>query len=192
MKMKAKTLTTLALMIALTVILGLTPLGYIPIGAIEITLMCIPVVVGTLVLGLKPGLILGLAFGVTSLIKALTAPPALLVPLLDQPLVLYTSVFLPRLLIPLTTWLVYQACQKLKPALSIGISAAVGSLTNTVFFLGLIILLGADKVAEGFGMTVGAVIGTLATVGATNGLPEAAVAVIVTIPVVKALQRLNQ
>ena len=47
--------------IALVVLLGLTPLGLIPLGFINVTILHIPVIIGALALGLKGGLILGLA-----------------------------------------------------------------------------------------------------------------------------------
>ena len=189
MKLKTKTLTTLALLVALTVILGVTPIGYIPLFAIEITIMCIPVIIGTILLGWKSGLILGFAFGVTSLIQAFVKPTPLLAPLLDYPLVLVASVFIPRLLIPVTTWGAYRLLKKAPKGISIGIASAAGSLTNTVFFLGLIILLGSGPVAAAFDMTKGAVALTLGGIALTNGLPEAAAAIVLCVPIVMALRK---
>ena len=60
-------LVLLALFVALIVLLGSTPLGLIPLGFINVTILCVPVVVGALYMGWKYGLILGLAFGLTSL-----------------------------------------------------------------------------------------------------------------------------
>lgn len=191
MNMKTRKLTMTALMIALTLILGLTPLGFLtlPIISIEITLMCIPVIIGTVILGWKQGLILGLVFGLTSLYKGLTAPTPLLAPLLNYPLVLYPSIFIPRLLIPLATWGIYKATSKLPKAISLGITAGVGSLTNTILFLGMVFVLGSAPLAASFNMTVGAVASALALAVATNGLPEMVVAIIICVPVILALKR---
>ena len=60
---KLRNLVLLALFIALIFLLGQTPLGLIPLGWCNVTLLVIPVAVGTLYMGLKNGLILGLAFG---------------------------------------------------------------------------------------------------------------------------------
>ena len=37
-----------SLLVAICLLLGLTPVGYIPIPPIEITLLCIPVIIGTI------------------------------------------------------------------------------------------------------------------------------------------------
>lgn len=189
MKTKTWRLTTTALMIALTLLLGLTPIGYIPTPfGIKITIMCLPVIVGAIVLGWKTGLILGFVFGLTSLFQALT-DPQWLAPLVKYPLALYPSIFIPRLLIPLTAWGLYKLAGKLPKAIGIGIASAVGSLTNTVFFLGMIFLLGAKPLADSMGITVGAVGAALALPIVTNGLPEMAVAIVICIPVILALKK---
>ena len=73
---KLRNLVLLALFIALIFLLGQTPLGLIPLGWCNVTLLVIPVAVGTLYMGLKNGLILGLAFGATSFLSALLRPSA--------------------------------------------------------------------------------------------------------------------
>ena len=190
MNNKTFRLTATAMMIALTFILGLFGYITIPFTTIEITVMCLPVIIGTVMLGWRQGLVLGLIFGLTSLYKALTAPSPLLAPLLQFPLALYPSIFIPRLLIPLATWGVYRLTRKLPKAIGIGLTTAAGSLTNTVLFLGMAFFLGANPVAAHFGMTVEAVGNTLATVVLTNGLPEMAAAIIICTPVLLALNKL--
>ena len=60
---KTTRFTLTALFAALVFLLGLTPLGLIPLGFIYVTILAMPVIIGTLVLGLRTGLLLGLAFG---------------------------------------------------------------------------------------------------------------------------------
>nr|MDD6335306.1 ECF transporter S component [bacterium] len=191
MNKKTVWLATTALLAALMFVLGLTPLGYIPIGPIQITLMCVPVAIGTLVMGLKCGLFLGLMFGVTSLIRSLMAPSeaGLLVPLLDMPVVMYTCIFVPRLLVPLAVYGTQKLLSRAPGAVATGVAAVAGSLCNTVAFLGLIYVLGAQQLAQAFSMSTAAVAKTFVVIAATNGLPEAAVAAIVCIPVVHALRK---
>ena len=104
--MNTKRLTATALMLALTLILGLTPLGFLPLPflSIDVTLMCLPVIIGAVLLGWRSGLLLGLTFALTSLYKAFTAPSPLVAALMSHPLALYPSIFLPRLLVPLVAW----------------------------------------------------------------------------------------
>jgi uncharacterized membrane protein len=191
MNMKTRQLTATALMIALTLILGLTPLGFIkiPFTGIDVTLMCLPVIIGTVILGWRSGLLLGLIFGLTSTYTALTSPSPLLVPLLKYPLIMYPSIFIPRLLIPLVTWGVYRLTIRLPKAVGLGITAAAGSLTNTVLFLGMVFALGAKPLAENFHMTESAVGTTLALIVVTNGLPEMVVAILLCTLIILALNK---
>ena len=68
--MNTKQLVLTALFIALILLFGLTPIGMIPLGFINISLLGVPVVIGTLVLGLKTGLLLGFCFGTVSALSA--------------------------------------------------------------------------------------------------------------------------
>ena len=191
MNTKTRRLTATALMAALTLILGLTPLGFltIPFTTIDITLMCLPVIIGAVVIGPREGLLLGLLFGLTSMFKAITAPSVLVAALQPFPWALYPSIFIPRLLIPMAAWGVWRLTLRLPRAVGLGITAAAGSLTNTVLFLGMFYLLGAQPIATHLGMSARAVGIMLATVVLTNGLPEAAAAVLLCVPIILALQK---
>ena len=59
MKNNTRQLSLTALFVALVFLLGLTPLGLITLGFINVTILCLPVIVGTILLGLKTGLLLG-------------------------------------------------------------------------------------------------------------------------------------
>ena len=71
---KLRQLTLTSLFIALVVLFGMTPLGLIPVGTLNATILHIPVIIGVIALGLKPGLILGLAFGLVSTLRAFGIP----------------------------------------------------------------------------------------------------------------------
>ena len=68
-----RTLAQLAILIALLAVLTFTPIGFIMVPPVSITLMHIPVIVGAMLMGPKQGGVLGLAFGLFSMIKASTA-----------------------------------------------------------------------------------------------------------------------
>ena len=59
----------LAVLIAIMLLFSFTPIGYLKVGAIEITFMCIPVAVGAILLGPACGALLGAVFGVTSFVQ---------------------------------------------------------------------------------------------------------------------------
>jgi uncharacterized membrane protein len=199
MNSKTRKLTITSLLAAICFVLGLTPVGYIPIPPISMTLLCLPVIIGTITEGLGVGLLLSLVFGITSFFKAigLTMVPDPLGTYLLQISTIRTLVviFIPRLLIPVTTWLVYRLIigeVNRRQKVATGVAAFVGSMTNTVFFLGTMYLLflpEIDTVAAGFETTPDLLLGVLAALGAINGLPEAAVAVLLCVPIVWALTK---
>ena len=123
-------------------VLSYTPLGFIPIGAISITIVHLPVLIGLMVQGLPTGLFLGTLFGVISLLRSLT-PTGLLDPFFINPLI---SV-LPRALIPLAAWGVYRlvlkalAGRKGAQHAAVAAGALCGSIVNTAGVLGMLYLL---------------------------------------------------
>lgn len=193
---------TTALLVAVCLLLGLTPVGYIPIGPVSLTLMCLPVIIGTITQGLKTGLVLAFVFGMTSLFSALgiTLVPSLLGTTLIGISVLKAVIviFIPRLIIPITTWLVYNAIARRTPKrqkLAVGAGAFVGSLTNTVLFLSILYLLFMPEIGDlsaAFGTTPELFGGLLVGIGAMNGLPEAVVAMVLCVPIVAALKKYNK
>lgn len=185
---KTRKIVLTALMIALMLVLQLTGVGLIKLGVINITLYCTIIAIGTLILGWKSGVTLGVAFTAISLWSAIQAPSALVAPIMAEsvPMVCLMS-FLPRILVPLVTYCLHSVLVKknVNGKVAIAVSAAAGSLTNTVFYLGLMLI--------GYAVTVANYTGLLATVGSialAAGLPEAAAAAIVSTPVVLALRKI--
>ena len=64
--LELKRFTAASLLVGLVLLLGFTPIGLIPLGFINVTILCIPVVIGTLLMGLKTGLLLGFTFAVSA------------------------------------------------------------------------------------------------------------------------------
>ena len=71
---KTSEMVKMALFIALIILLSVTPLGYIPLGAIDATTIQMPVIIGAVLFGWKKGAVLGGVFGLTSLIKNTVQP----------------------------------------------------------------------------------------------------------------------
>lgn len=178
----------LALFVALIVLLGFTPLGLIPLGFINVTILCVPVIVGTLFMGWKCGLLLGMAFGLTSFISALIKPSALVSTLMGaSPLAVGVMSILPRLCVPLAAWGVYSLLRKKNEHLAVSAASVMGSLTNTVLYLGMMllfyILCGIDTA------------GVLSLIGGTAiiaGGCEALAAAILVTPILAALKRIRK
>ena len=72
---KTRTLAIAGILTAITFLLGLTPIGYIPLPTMKITILCIPVLIGVLLEGLGVGIWLGFVFGLTSLIQIFMGDP---------------------------------------------------------------------------------------------------------------------
>ena len=194
MKNNVRLLTFTAFFIALILLFGSTPFGLIPLGFVNVTILAIPVVIGTIVLGILPGLILGFSFGLISTLSmfgmTMTAPSALASALAAaNPLLAIVMCFAPRLMVPVVTHLAFRSLAgpegRMKRALPV--AAVAGSLTNTVLYLGLMLL---------FYSTVGLdstkLRGIIAGVGLIAGGSEAAVNAILTTPIVMALWKVER
>ena len=114
---------------AISAVLGMTPLGFIPVGPTRATIMHIPVIIGAIMEGPVVGGLVGFIFGVFSIFQAITNPTPVSVVFLN-PLV---SV-LPRILIGIVTYYVYSGLQKL------GNKKTLGLLY--ILWIGIIIYLG--------------------------------------------------
>ena len=190
MNKKTHQLVLTALMIALMIVLQMTGIGLIRLGVINITFYCTVIAIGAMMLGLKSGLILGFAFGTISLISAVQAPSGLVAPLTSTPSgwpLVAVMCYVPRLLVPVMAYGVYAILNKggVNPHISVGAGAAAGSLTNTILYLGLLLLNYSITVADYPGL-----LATVGTIALTGGIPEAIVAALVASPVVIALKKI--
>ncbi len=172
-------MTIVGMLSSITVILGLTGYGFIPLPMAKATIMHIPVVIGAILEGPMVGLMVGLLFGLFSIFQNMTAPNILSFAFLN-PLV---SV-LPRVLIGLTAYYCYKLIPGKNEGLKIGIGAAVGSLTNTVGVLGMIYILYAADFAAARGIDPATVFAVISGIAVTNGLPEAILSAMITVPVI--------
>lgn len=144
----------LSLLIAVIVLLGLTPLGMIPLGFIYVTILCVPVIIGTLYLGWKQGMILGLAFGLVSFYTALTKPSGLGAPLMAaSPILTFVMCVAPRLCVPLSAWMFYHRLQKKSNDKAVFDSIVIfGALSAAIIGLIVVVILyfaGTLRVPQG-------------------------------------------
>ncbi len=184
---KTRKLVIAGVLTAITFLLGLTPLGYIPLPTMKITILCIPVIIGVLMEGLGVGIWLGFIFGLTSFINIYYPgdPFGLFILGISVPRTL-AVIFIPRLLVPVTAYYTYKAIKlignKITDKAGYGVAALIGSLTNTVLFLGGIYLLfipEMSEVASFIGTTKAGMMAFIGTIVVTNGIPEAIAAVII-------------
>lgn len=170
-------ITILGLLTAIMVIMMYTPLGTLPLGFMSITIAHIPILIATILLGLKQGLILALIFGSISMFKAITAPVAVLDPLFANPLIS----ILPRLMIPITTHYMYLALKKANEYFRVAGAVIVGNLTNTFFvYLSIYLFVRADFEAATGKTAIAAIIGLVSS----STLIKTIIVVLITVPIV--------
>ena len=138
-------LTQLALLAALLLVMNFTPLGYLQVGPLSMSLMSIPVAIGAMLMGPVDGAILGGVFGATSFMQAMQGTSAMGAALFAySPVGSFVVCFVARVLVGLCCGLVYQGMRKILPGKE-KVCAAVGGFAaaflNTVFFMGFLVLL---------------------------------------------------
>ena len=163
-------MSIISVLSAISIMLSMTPLGFIPIGPTNATIMHIPVIIGAIVEGPMVGMTVGLIFGLTSLIRNLTMPTITSFAFIN-PLV---SV-LPRVLIGIVAYYVYKLAIKItkNSFVSGWITGFIGSLVNTVGVLGMIYILYGARYAEALEKSAASAKTLLLTLATTSGIPEA-------------------
>ncbi|MDY6826686.1 MAG: ECF transporter S component [Bacillota bacterium] len=155
---------------AIAILLGVTRLGFIPVPtpAGHATIMHIPVILGGVLEGPVVGLITGAIFGLFSFLQ----PGA---PYFADPLVS----ILPRLFIGIAAYLVYVSTRRINNTLAAVLAGAVGSAVNTILVMGMITLRGYLPAEVSL------------SVGLLHGIPEMIVAAVLTVILVKGIQRIR-
>lgn len=187
-RQKAYHLTMRSLFIALIIIQAYIPfLGYIPLGVINLTIIQITVIIASITLGYKDGMIIGGCWGLVKLLIAYTSPSSLMDTLVFRnPIV----TVIPRILIGLFAGLVFKACYQhtQKIAFSSICAAIVGSLTNTCFLLGFMFIFTGHSAMSVYGVTSSnALLHILMTIAFTNGIPELIASAVITPLITKAI-----
>ena len=94
-----RSMVELALMSAIIIVMAMTPLGYLKTPVLSITLLTIPVAVGSIILGPKGGAFLGAVFGATSFAQAVSGGGGMTAILFQaNPLGVTFLCFVPRIL----------------------------------------------------------------------------------------------
>lgn len=141
-RVSATYLTELSLLVAIIILMAFTPIGYIKVFAVEITLIVVPVAVGAITLGPKAGAVLGGVFGATSFIRCfgLNAFGTMLLSI--NPFGAFVTCFIARILVGWFTGLIYAVLKRtnVKEVTSILISSLCCPLLNTVLFMSSTIL----------------------------------------------------
>lgn len=143
-RMDTRRMVLLAMLSGILLMMSFTPLGYLNIGPLAISLNMIPVAIGAVALGPGGGAFLGAVFGITSCLQCvgIGGTSYMGVILFEiSPALTILQRFVPRLLAGWLTGVVYQALHRLHFPYASYIAGFGAALFNTAFFMGALVLL---------------------------------------------------
>ena len=187
-KKDTRWLASVALMVAVVILLANTPLGMIQLPVVKATTVHIPVILGAVLLGPMAGCILGCTFGICSMISNTMAPT--LLSFAFSPFMSMTGVSGAvkavwisvgcRILIGLAAgWLwIFLSKFRMNRTVALAVTGFIGSMVNTVAVMGSIYKLLALQYAQVKNVAIDAVWGLIMTTVTASGIPEAVVAAI--------------
>lgn len=199
---KTVEMVQLALFSAIIIIMAFVPfLGYIPLGFMNATIIHVPVIIASVVLGYKKGAFLGFLFGLTSLLNNTFKPnltsfvftPFYSIGADSGNLLSLVICFVPRILVGVIPCFVYRgitkgfAAKKWGEAVGLASAGLAGALTNTLLVMNMIYLFFGNSYAAAKGLTIDALYGVILGVIGAQGVPEAIVAAIFTLTIGGAL-----
>ena len=189
--MSVRQLSTAGLLVGITIFLGISGYGFIPLFAVNATILHIPTIIGAMAAGPKVGAMTGFFFGMFSFIQAFRSP-AVMMQFASSYNPLYALIIcvVPRVAIGWIAWKLFRILPG-KVAVRAGGAAVITTFLHTVMFLSLFYLLVGVPFAEHLGVSPVAVAEMLAGIAGANGIPEAIVAGVITAPILSALYRIG-
>ncbi len=153
-KFNTKQLTVLGLLTAVLLLMAYTPLGYLNIGPLAITLNIIPVALAAITLGPVGGAIIGAVFGLTSFLQCIgiggtSAMGAMLFDI--NPILAFIQRFIPRVLDGLLLGYIFKGIRKVSNVhVSCFVAGFFSAFLNTAFFMtALVLLFGSSDYVQG-------------------------------------------
>lgn len=206
--MKTKNFTLTAIFLSIILLFAFTPFGFIHLGVVKATLIHIPIIIASIILGPKIGAFLGLVFGFTSIAINTTTPTLLsfafspVIPVLGTDHGSIWALFIaivPRVIIGFIPYYIFKVFQKAiikkksiqKPALFF--TGLLSTFIHTFLVMGSISVLFQEAYAEAINATsTSTIYKAVLTVFLTNGIAEAVLAGIVAMAVVPALLKVSK
>ena len=165
-------------------------LGFIPIGPLRATLLHVPVIIAAIVLGTKQGCLIGLVFGLSSLLMNTMQPTVtsfVFSPFISGSVLSAVIAIVPRVMIGFVSGSIYQLIKNKQQTIAIAVAAFLGALTNTVLVLGGIWALFGTSYAKAIGQDASKLGSYFLAVSSTQSLLEAFVGVVIVVIVTKPL-----
>ena len=195
-KQKTKNLAFMSLFIAIEILMVMIPfLGFIPVGPLRATTLHIPVIIAGIVLGKKQGAVIGLVFGLSSLMMNTIQPTItsfVFSPFLSGNVLSAVIAIVPRVLIGYVAGLIYEKLKDKNEIMAMSIGSFLGAMTNTILVLGGIYVIFGSAYADAIGQDLSALLPYLLGIITTNGIVEAIVGTIIAIMVSRILIQLKK
>lgn len=187
-KFNTRKLVLIGMLSGISMFLGLSNIGFIPLPWMKVTIMHVPAIIGGIVEGPIVGAIVGLIFGLFSVYDNITRPVSLFSPFFMNPIIS----IVPRVLIGIVSYYIYRFIKNKfnKENIGIGIAAAAGTITNTVGVLGLVYIFTVNNLTIVKGIDPTTIGATLLTIVGTNCVPEIIVSILLVVPICLGLFRL--
>ncbi len=139
---KTLKLVETAMLAAIVVLMSFTPIGYLKVGALSITFIMIPVVIGGITVGPAAGAVLGAIWGATSFWQCFGMDAFGTTLLSLNPVGTFITCVVARILAGWLAGLIYMAISKIGPKARI-IGCPIASLSvaliNTTLFMGSLV-----------------------------------------------------
>ena len=202
-------LVQVAIFGAIICIMAFTPcLGYIPLPFTRATIIHIPVIIASLLMGPKKGGVLGFLFGLTSFINNTLNPTA--TSFVFTPFYSIGEIsggigsviicFIPRILVGVFPYFVSKLVLKLSSEetkkrgvsnIGLVVSGVAGALVNTLLVMNLIYVFYGEAYIEASGKAAALGYTVILSIIGINGVPEAIIAGILTLCIGKVLLKKN-
>lgn len=206
--MKTRDFTLTAIFLSIILLCAFTPFGFIHLGVIKATLIHIPIIIASIILGPRIGAFLGLVFGVTSIIIN-TITPTLLsfafspaIPVLGLSHGSFWALFIaivPRVIIGVIPYYIFKTFRnaiikkKSIQKIALFLTGLFSTFIHTFLVMGSISFLFQDAYVQAINASsTSAIYKAVLTVFFTNGLAEAILAGIATLTVVPTLLKLSK
>ena len=143
-RVDTRRMVLLAMLSGILLVMSFTPLGYLNIGPLAISLNMIPVAIGAVALGPGGGAFLGAVFGITSCLQCvgIGGTSYMGVILFEiSPVLTIIQRLVPRVLAGCLTGVVYGGLHKLHQRYAAYVAGFCAALFNTVLFMAALVLL---------------------------------------------------
>ncbi len=136
-----------AILVGLICLMTFSGIGFIPIGPFRLTILTLPVAVGSVILGPRAGFILGAVFGLASFVTCFGMDPLGSFLLGINPFYTFLFCVIPRIICGIVPAFIFKAIKKFDKTqvVASGVCCLLTALLNTVLFLSFLWILFANE-----------------------------------------------